>query len=249
MLRNVSGKKMTVTNKTILAARYKALSFDGFSYHSSVASVKKYTGSFVGKDYKCFIQLAPFLLHGLIPETDLLVWISIAEIVCLCYITEITCLAEYLTHLNVAISNLYSLLRQYCGDLLSKPKVHMLHHAHEFIIRFGPLILVSTEKEEQKNGDVRKVLFCTNRSDPSYDTAIEFAKQEGLQTVLMPGAWIDPAFPNSMVLSKSGDLLKKTVKENPEILRMAGIDLTAVQFLEISKQSGITTLLKPANRS
>ncbi|KAJ1554382.1 hypothetical protein HK096_003838, partial [Nowakowskiella sp. JEL0078] len=71
---NVSGGKLNGKNLDVLMARYNDFSFDCFTYRSSPASVKQYTGSFVGKDYKCFIQIAPFLLDGLISSEDLLIW-------------------------------------------------------------------------------------------------------------------------------------------------------------------------------
>lgn len=207
--------------KRTLVARYSDLSFDGFKYHPSPTYVQSYAGSFVGKDFKSFIQVAPFALCGVVSDADLQLWITVAKIVKILYVCEIYDLPKYCSDLSAAVNNIYGVMAAYATDILHKPKVHMLFHAITHINRFGPLMLSATEKEEQKNGKVRKILFQTNRRNPSRDVAIILAGQEGLQTVTVRGIWRDPATDKFV---SSGDRLLQTVKKHPEIRRMVGIE-------------------------
>ncbi|POW08122.1 hypothetical protein PSTT_07747 [Puccinia striiformis] len=73
------------------------------------------------------------------------------------------------------------------GRWANKPKIHMIIHLEESILRFGPASLFATEKFESFNGIVRENSIHSNRLSPGRDIAIAFCDAK-IMRLLMSGA-------------------------------------------------------------
>jgi hypothetical protein len=72
---------------------------------------------------------------------------------------------------------------------VTKIKYHLLVHADEDVVQFGPLIGVATEIFESFNGVFRFCSILSNHLAPSRDIALQLGDQEGLKHRLTGGWW------------------------------------------------------------
>ncbi len=75
------------------------------------------------------------------------------------------------------------------SKMISKLKLHLLVHLKSDIIRFGPLVGLSTEAFECFNAIFRFCSVFSNHLSPSRDIAIQLASQEALKHRLTGGWW------------------------------------------------------------
>ncbi|KAI8356691.1 hypothetical protein BD560DRAFT_437924 [Blakeslea trispora] len=109
---------------------------------TNLRATLNHNGSFVGRDFKQFIQVLPAILRRSIP--------------------------------NIPKGHKLDLIAEY--KILSlQPKLHLLHHLKEDIIRFGLPVHYETEHGEQFNKFIREEIMRTNRHNPSKDVATSFA--------------------------------------------------------------------------
>ncbi|KAI8374795.1 hypothetical protein BD560DRAFT_433797 [Blakeslea trispora] len=200
---------LTVTQKDLLQ---KAISDQRTSpaYTGNLRATLNHNGSFVGRDFKQLIQVLPAILRRLIPnipnghKLDL-----IAE----CFDT-LGCLASLLYMRSVEgelsdyTSLVMSLVKEFSDRIFAldnhlimngvfvdkilslQPKLHLLHHLKEDIIRFGLPVHYETEHGEQFNKFIREEIMRTNRHNPSKDVATSFAKQFAVHHVVNGGSFI-----------------------------------------------------------
>lgn len=75
------------------------------------------------------------------------------------------------------------------SKIIAKIKYHLLVHLRADILRFGPLIGVSTETYECFNAIFRFCSILSNHLAPSRDIAIQLAEQEVVKHFLSGGYW------------------------------------------------------------
>ncbi|KAL0075607.1 hypothetical protein F4703DRAFT_1965870 [Phycomyces blakesleeanus] len=75
-------------------------------------------------------------------------------------------------------------------DFSFKPKLHLLHHLTEDMLRFGYVLQYETENSKQFNKFIHEHLFKTNRQATSQDVAKKFAKQFMCRHLCNDGSYI-----------------------------------------------------------
>ncbi|KAF8879795.1 hypothetical protein BD779DRAFT_1446717, partial [Infundibulicybe gibba] len=120
-------------------------------------------------DYLC--QYKGMVLNG---------WTVIGRLVVLLWHTTIEDREAYLAELSCVIEDFLMITAQCAPSiLLSKPKFHFLIHIPGYIRRFGPAILFSTERYD-------------NRQAPSRDSCRTFAIHDRMKHIVFGGYWLDP---------------------------------------------------------
>jgi len=81
----------------IFEARLAALDTQGLNFATINAEyVCKYKGGLIGKHFKSFAQIMPFVIYDLVPEQVLTAWNTIGQLVVLLWHTEIEDIEKYL---------------------------------------------------------------------------------------------------------------------------------------------------------
>jgi len=127
-----------------------------------------YKGGLIGKHFKSLAQIMSYLVYDLVPKHVLDGWTVIGELVVLLWHTCIEDVEEYLVSLPILSSfleltyfqqklthtiNNFLSISALCAPsiLVTKAKFHFLVHLPDYIRRFGPAILFSTEHYESFN--------------------------------------------------------------------------------------------------
>lgn len=187
--------------KELIKARIDGINWDGITNIISSASYD-YSGSWVGRDYKAFIQVAPYIYKGIIPQYLLEVIVALSILCKYCYYGEIRTHEKewYAKSVHTSVLRLLRKIKalppkikaQFSGKL----KYHLLLHLADCIRRFGPPTFTSTEKEESYNQLTRNIISNSNRSAYSYDTGKRFSEHHNLHLILsgshflMHGSWM-----------------------------------------------------------
>ncbi|OBZ80471.1 hypothetical protein A0J61_11480 [Choanephora cucurbitarum] len=168
-----------------------------------------HNGTFVGRDFKQLTQVLPVLIRHTFSgiEQDSLIDLSAKcfdYLGCLSslfymrnvegdliqYIHVVRHFTTELTNNLLLLDNCYVELKKEQATVLSLlPKVHMLHHLAEDIIRFNLPIHYETEHGEQFNKFIREEILRTNRHNPSKDVATSFAKQFTIRHLINGGSF------------------------------------------------------------
>jgi hypothetical protein len=97
--------------KATFAARLRSSSYRALDRPLSPTQMINHVGSLVGKDFRTFLQVAPFTLDGLVPPTLLDVWISLAKLSCLVYARQIIDIEEHVTRVGEMVKDLLCKVR------------------------------------------------------------------------------------------------------------------------------------------
>ncbi|KAJ7211512.1 hypothetical protein C8J57DRAFT_1097670, partial [Mycena rebaudengoi] len=104
-----------------------------------------YARSLVGHYFRVILQVAPAVLHGLIPETHSQGWVTLCKLAPLMFQPAIENLPVYIVN-SASIQNSSLFLTMHQVKL--KDAFHLFVHIVEHIRCFGPLILFATETFE-----------------------------------------------------------------------------------------------------
>jgi hypothetical protein len=104
--------------------------------------------------------------------------------------------------------------------ITAKPKFHLLLHVTEYIRRFGPAILFSSECFESFNKVFRIASVMSNRLSPSRDIAIYFGDLERVRHVATGGWWKDS---ESGKWVRGSEDLRLHLRNQPEHARLLGV--------------------------
>ena len=115
--------------------------------------------------------------------------------------------------------------------IISKPKFHFLTHLPDFILRFGPALLLSTERYESFNKVYRATSIFSNHMSPSRDSCLAFASQDIVKHLTTGGYWFSAT--HGAWVRASSEVMQ-VMTDRPEFARLLGIPQNVSQ----SKKSG-----------
>ncbi|KAG2191191.1 hypothetical protein INT47_005852 [Mucor saturninus] len=216
----------------------------------------RHCGSFVGRDSKQLMQVLPLVLRTVFGYDNNRLEPVIASFVCLgrfsslVYVRQVLSNSDtYINYVKYSCSELVSsllVLDNHAIDLhitnpskiSLKPKVHLLTHLNEDIIRFGCALLYETEKGEQFNKFIREHLFLTNRQITSRDVAVRFGKQFIFRFIYNGDTFLvstkKRGEENKIHGTQAGYLIAKLKENHPEFDK---------QFLKVDKMRTTTLII------
>ncbi|TEB26579.1 hypothetical protein FA13DRAFT_1888971, partial [Coprinellus micaceus] len=150
----------------------------------------KYAGSLVGRDFRVVVQVAPFVLHGLVPAACYRAWVALSTLIPLIWQPVINDLVQYLADLRAGINTFLLATTEWTPRWFNKPKFHIILHLPDHIERLGPAILFATESFESYNSPIRSLSINSNRQAPSRDIAVGFAASGRLRHLLSGGKFL-----------------------------------------------------------
>jgi hypothetical protein len=157
-------------------ARYESFDTKGLNVPSMRPYyLTKHYSNLIGKDFKVAVQAAPFVLFEYMSEDERFVWSALCQLAPLVFQTHIADMDAYQISLRQLIRVFIYHLIKTTAQWVNKPKIHMLLHLADSILRFGPAALFVTEKFESYNGVLRKSSIHSNRQSPGKDIGISFA--------------------------------------------------------------------------
>ncbi|KAI9095604.1 hypothetical protein DFS34DRAFT_595137 [Phlyctochytrium arcticum] len=181
--------KANKNNETILEARMRSADTSTcFPRPLAVRNVLKYTNSLVGKDFRHFVQLAPFFLEGLVPPVELRMWLALARMTRLIYQRSFYT-QQHVIDVAEAIQQFLACAVNHSPRWLNKPKFHILLHIPRCMQLFGPPVLVAVERFEANNSVIRLSSCLSNRQSPSRDICETFERFSLLRHIVSGGFW------------------------------------------------------------
>lgn len=106
--------RLSDSQKSILRVRLASLDVTGLDpslTKVAASTLVNYAGSLVGRDFRVIIQVAPFVLYGLLHERIYLAWLALGQVARLCWQPEIDNLDQYLVScLKLAVNFTHSKL-------------------------------------------------------------------------------------------------------------------------------------------
>jgi hypothetical protein len=139
----------------------------------------KYSGSFVGKDFKVMAQIGPILFPKIMPEFTAL-WMSLGLLVKLLYHRNASInMGIYAGYIREAVSIFQHQMKFHFSEQLhNKVKLHLLVHFADYYLQFGPLCEYAAEVSESQNKIVRGDYSKTNHHSPSRDILNRYSLRE-----------------------------------------------------------------------
>lgn len=146
----------------------------------------KYMQSRQGKDFKYYLQIAPFnMMFAGVPQK---------------YVKMISCLSliqlqlhsesfdeDDLQYLQSIIDKYLSYIKVHTPELQRKAKSHLLLHIVDDIRKHGPPKFYIEDAFEKNHGTIRDQIFLQNQKARSRDTCIKFTKHTICQHILSGG--------------------------------------------------------------
>ncbi|KAA1090856.1 hypothetical protein PGT21_015761 [Puccinia graminis f. sp. tritici] len=185
-------RRLSAEDKQHVKARYQSFNIDGLNIPSIQPSyLTKHFANFIGKDFRVVLQAAPFVLFEYMDDKERTLWMALCHLAPLIFQTHIEDMAIFQEQLVYHVRNFLYLLAKGTAQWVNKPKIHMLLHLMDSIIRFGPASLFATEKFEGYNSTLRNASVHSNRQSPGQDIAVTFANYLVLRHILSGGFFFD----------------------------------------------------------
>jgi hypothetical protein len=219
---------LSQSNKNILAGYLE--SFNTTSLNLPALQPKYLTThakSLVGKEFKIFLQAAPFILFPFMNEAEQELWLSLSLLSSYVFQTHINNMDDFQENLKKHITIFLHYLIKSNAQWINKPKFHMLTHLAESILRFGPAPLFATEKFESYNGILRNASTHSNRLAPGRDIAIKFSNFHSLKSILSGGVLYDQ---QTQTTSHASAQVLNIFQNTPSIQKSMGYDTSSGQF-------------------
>ncbi|KAL1677158.1 hypothetical protein EV122DRAFT_214798 [Schizophyllum commune] len=229
--RDVIAHRLGKAEKPILKARLNSFDTSGLGIPPLSGDVLvDHAGSLVGRDFRAIAQVAPFVLHGLGIEDNIIrVWMALSKVIPLVWQPEIEDMDDYLARLREALRYLLDCTCQFDAQWFNKPKFHIVLHLPEHIRRFGPAMLFATEGFESFNAVVRAHSVHSNRHAPSRDIARSMAQSNRVRHLISGGYF---RIPSEQDLSKNG--FQELVQSISPWIRQVQLG-TATRWRSVSK--------------
>ncbi|KAK0468709.1 hypothetical protein IW261DRAFT_1345875 [Armillaria novae-zelandiae] len=135
-----------------------------------------YCGSLMSRDFHAIAQVAPFVLKDFVEDDCYETWVVLSKLIPLIWQPEILDLNVYVTLLQDEIDHFLMCMAQLTCHWFNKPKFHIFAHLPEYIHRFGPAMLFTTEAFESFNTIICTKSVHSNQYAPSHDIACAFAQ-------------------------------------------------------------------------
>ncbi|KAH9851930.1 hypothetical protein C2E23DRAFT_780036 [Lenzites betulinus] len=177
--------------KEELKTRLDSLDTSGLAMASSPRgqTLVYYAKSLVGRDFRVVLQVAPAVLHGMIPEPAYEAWLALCRLAPLVYQDKIGDLQDYTKRLESAVFDFLAATALWTTQWFNKPKFHLFVHLLEHIRRFGPAPIYATETFESYNLVIRLRSVNSNKHAPSLDIARAFSHLHAVRH-LVCGGWV-----------------------------------------------------------
>lgn len=158
-------------------------------HHKCGENFIKYHKSCQGKDFKAFVQLAPFIMvRAKFSKEIIELWCILSELIQLLNRRKLS--ESELSHIgDIQIAFNTKLYEQY-PDTKRKQKIHHNLHTEEMIRQHGVPIGYTTEAGESWCGIVKHSQSTSNHHNPNRDTAIKMSKIEEICHLLDDGSWV-----------------------------------------------------------
>ncbi|KAJ3381514.1 hypothetical protein HDU80_001815, partial [Chytriomyces hyalinus] len=153
--------------------------------HTMVHHVK----SLNGKDFRLFVQVAPFALSNVVTKELHQTWVSLSHLAAHLYMSHIDVTpynSDFTKHMDQFVFHASKTPHFY---EVVKPKLHLLRHIPDFTRRFGPPRLCATEAFESSNKIIRNCISHTSRQHPSQDVSMQFANNLAVQHLVDGGVF------------------------------------------------------------
>ncbi|KAI0082998.1 hypothetical protein BDY19DRAFT_901079, partial [Irpex rosettiformis] len=209
------------TQKEVYAHRLQATNIDGLSIYPIRASyILQFANSLIGRQLKTLAQTTLFHVHDLVSPIQFRLWHAIGELSALLWIPMIYDMNTYLDDVDIAVGNVLDTFAEIDPTkILQKIKLHLQVHARADILRFGPLVGVSTEGFESFNAVFRFCSIFSNHRAPSRDIALQFAEQESMKHRLTGGWW---STDGGNTWTNAGSGVRDTILNQPVLQRLVG---------------------------
>ncbi|KII94845.1 hypothetical protein PLICRDRAFT_693166 [Plicaturopsis crispa FD-325 SS-3] len=182
--------RQTSEGKEELKARLSSVDIAGLNISQLRGhTLVQYAGSLVGRDFRVILQVAPAVLHGLIPQSHYEGWLALCRLAPLVFQPVIEDLDIYKTKLEAAITDFLAATALWTTQWFNKPKFHLLVHLFWHIRRFGPAMIYATESFESYNLVIRLRSVHSPKHAPSIDIAHSFSHLHAVQH-LVSGGWV-----------------------------------------------------------
>ncbi|KAF7315983.1 hypothetical protein MIND_00115300 [Mycena indigotica] len=207
--------------KTTYSQRLQATETSGLSIHAIRAKyIMQYANSLIGKQLKTVVQTGIFHVHDLVSDDHLAAWQALGELSALLWVPEIHDITQYHTDLETAVANLLDAVAVIDpSKIITKIKYHLLAHAADDAMEFGPLIGLATELFESFNAIFRYCSVLSNHLAPSRDIALQLGDQEGLKHRLTGGLW---AAEGKQKWVRAGSDVRHYLEKHPILQKLLG---------------------------
>ncbi|KAH9916768.1 uncharacterized protein BXZ73DRAFT_53666, partial [Epithele typhae] len=111
----------------------------------------QYAGLLVGRDFRVVLQVAPMVLHGLVPDVVYNAWMVLCQLTPLVFQPEINNVPDFMATLKPAVENFLMAAVRWNTLWFNKPKFYLFVHIVDHILRFGPAPLYATKMFEPYN--------------------------------------------------------------------------------------------------
>lgn len=188
-----------------LRKRMMSVSSDQLPRPPSVKNILKWMGSMTGRDAALFVQLAPFLLEGLVSDEMMRAWETLGLFHRHAYQREIIDRDSYSREMENLVHALIRDVSHVEPSFIKRPKFHFLVHLAQQALLLGPPMLVASEVFESYNKVVRGIMFVTNRKNPSRDVGVHFVHFRTLRHVTAVGFYLAKTRQDEFIWKQPGE--------------------------------------------
>ena len=176
-------------------------------------------GSFVGRDFKVFIQVAPAVARALGPRAPryaVKLSLNFAGYCKLMYCStgapiDLLVYRQGLKEWGDHFFDLYESEPRLKAYLDEKIKPHYIAHSPGFIDLYGIFNLYATETCEGLNKGIRRALVVSNRKETSFSVASNFSARMGIKYIKGGGLWLGP---NGQTVHRAGEEVLRLLKDS-----------------------------------
>ncbi|KII85794.1 hypothetical protein PLICRDRAFT_115102, partial [Plicaturopsis crispa FD-325 SS-3] len=131
--------RSTTAQKELLKTRLSDVNIAGLEISRPRGhTLVHYAGSLVGRDFRVILQVAPAVLHGIIPDVHYEAWLALCRLTPLVFQPVITNLPAYLEKLESRIRDFLAATALWTTQWFNKPKFHLL--SYNFVIRLRSIL-------------------------------------------------------------------------------------------------------------